>query len=44
MIYMPNDTTLDLIISSINQCDKLKFKAQEFIKILKNTIEKVLLE
>ena len=25
MIYMPNDTTLDLYISSINQCDKLKF-------------------
>ena len=24
MIYMPNDTTLDLYISSINQCDKLK--------------------
>ena len=27
MIYMPNDTTLDLYISSINQCDKLKFEA-----------------
>ena len=25
MIYMPNDTTLDLYISSINQCDKLEF-------------------
>lgn len=28
MIYMPNDTTLDLYISSIDQCDKLKFEAQ----------------
>lgn len=25
MIYMPNDTTLDLYISSINQCDKFRF-------------------
>lgn len=30
MIYMPNDTTLDLYISSINQCDKLKFEAHSY--------------
>lgn len=34
MIYMPNDTTLDLYISSINQCDKLKFEAQERLEKL----------
>ena len=31
---MPNDTTLDLYISSINQCDKLKFEAQERLEKL----------
>lgn len=42
MIYMPNDTTLDLYISSINQCDKLKFEAQERFKELNAAREDII--
>ena len=42
MIYMPNDTTLDLYISSINQCDKLKFEAQERLEELNAAREDII--
>lgn len=42
MIYMPNDTTLDLYISSIDQCDKLKFEAQERLEELNAAREDII--
>ena len=42
MIYMPNDITLDLYISSINQCDKLKFEAQERLEELNAAREDII--
>ena len=42
MIYMPNDATLDLYISSINQCDKLKFEAQERLEELNAAREDII--
>ena len=42
MIYMPNNATLDLYISSINQCDKLKFEAQERLEELNAAREDII--